>query len=92
MFDKSFDVIVDDKLLNKPPIPLLIVLYLMFPFISNSLAICVILIAFLKSAKLLLNIPILFIAPFKSVVIVLNILLINYKYCGHICYKLSYVE
>ena len=32
-------------------------------------------IAFFKSAKLLLKIPILFIAPFKSVVIVLNILL-----------------
>ena len=38
------------------------------------------------------NIPILFIAPSKSVVNVLNIILKIYKYCGYICNISSYVE
>ncbi len=64
IFNKSFVVIVGEKLLNKPLIPLL-----MFPFVF------LITIAFFRSAKLLLKILILFIVPFNSVVIVLNILL-----------------
>ena len=62
---------LDERLLNKPPIPLFI------EPLEFSIDI-----AFLKSAKLLLKIPILFIAPSKSVVIVLNIVLCYYINCG----------
>ena len=71
IFDISFSVIVEEKLLNKPLIPFFIS---PLEFWTD--------IEFRRSAKLLLNIPILFVAPSKSVVIVLNIRLCYNVNCG----------
>ncbi len=67
----SFSVIPKERLLNSPPTPLSI---LPLEVLRD--------IEFFKSAKLLLNTPILLIAPSKSVVIVLNIVLCYNVNCG----------